>query len=283
MTYSSAIDRQNPTCFLFVLDQSGSMGDPLGGASAGKKKADSVADAINNLLRNLSIRCARAEGIRDYFHIGAIGYGASVGPAFSGSLIGKEIVPISQVAEYPARIEDRTRKVDDGAGGLVDESVKFPVWFEAVANNGTPMCSAFSKAINIVKGFVSTYPNCFPPIVIHFTDGESTDGDPTNVMRELTSISSTDGNVLLFNCHISSASVPSIAFPNSNSTLPDMYAKMLFDNSSELTPKIIEVARNFSFDLLPGSKGFVFNADAVLIIQVLDIGTRHVATDDMNR
>ena len=62
-----------------------------------------------------------------------------------------------------------------------------------------------------------------------------------------------------------------------------MYAKMLFDNSSELTPKMIEVARNFSFDLLPGSKGFVFNADAVLIIQVLDIGTRHVATDDMNR
>ena len=283
MPYSAAIDRQNPTCFMFIIDQSGSMGDPLGGGESSKKKADSVADAINNLLRELAIRCAMAEGVRDYFHIGVIGYGASTGSAFSGPLRGKEIVPISEVAENPARVDQRTKKVEDGAGGLVNESVKFPVWFEPVANNGTPMCKAFSVATSIIRGFVSAHPNCFPPIIIHLTDGESTDGDPTSVMHELTSISSSDGNVLLFNCHISSAPVPPITFPQSPSGLPDMYARMLFDNSSELTPKMLEVAKNFSFDLSPGSKGFVFNADAVLIIQVLDIGTRHVVSADSNR
>lgn len=283
MTYSAAIDRQNPTCFMFIVDQSGSMGDALGGGESGKKKADSVADAINNLLRELTIRCAMAEGIRDYFHIGAIGYGTTVGPAFSGFLQGKDIVPISQVAENPARLEQRTRKVEDGAGGLVSESIKFPVWFEPVANNGTPMCKAFSMAGNIIRDFVSKYPNCFPPIVIHFTDGESTDGDPTNAMHELTAINTSDGSVLLFNCHISSAPVAPIAFPQTNSGLPDIYAKMLFDNASDLTPKMLEVAKNFSFDLSPGSKCFVFNADAVLIIQVLDIGTRHVVSGDANR
>lgn len=283
MTYSAAIDRQNPTCFVFIVDQSGSMGDSLDGSESAKKKADSVADAINNLLRELTVRCAKAEGVRDYFHISAIGYGATVGPAFSGPLSGKEIVPISQVAENPARVDQRTRQVENGVGGLVNENIKFPVWFEPVANNGTPMCKAFKMATSVVQSFVSKYPNSFPPIVIHLTDGESTDGDPTGAMRELTSISTSDGNVLLFNCHISSSTANQIKFPQSSIGLPDMYARMLFDNSSELTPKMIESAKNFSFDLPLGSKCFVFNADSVLIIQVLEIGTRSVVSAEFDR
>jgi hypothetical protein len=42
----------------------------------------------------------------------------------------------------PARVETRTKKVSDGAGGLVDQAVKFPIWFDAVASGGTPMCGA---------------------------------------------------------------------------------------------------------------------------------------------
>ena len=34
---------------------------------AGKKKADGVADAINKLLQNLVIRCAKEEGVRRLF------------------------------------------------------------------------------------------------------------------------------------------------------------------------------------------------------------------------
>lgn len=35
-----------------------------------------------------------------------------------------------------------------------------------------------------------------------------------------------------------------------------------------------EMAKKHGFDLLPGSKGFTFNAGLVLVIQALDIGTR---------
>lgn len=274
MAYTAEISRQNPTCFMFVIDQSGSMADPFGGSESKKKKADGVADAINNLLRELTIRCARDEGVRDWFHVGVIGYGANVGSALSGSLSGRELVPISQIAENPAKVEQRIKKVEDGTGGLVDETVKFPVWFEPVANGGTPMRQAFSIAAKVIQGFVSAHPSCFPPIVIHLTDGESTDGDPTDMMRSLTSISSSDGGVLLFNCHISSSAATPIAFPNSPAGLPDMYSRMLFENSSELTSHMIEAAKNYGFELSPGSKGFVFNADLVLLIQVLDVGTR---------
>jgi hypothetical protein len=105
MSYNAEISRTNPSCFLFLIDQSGSMSDPFGGGESNRRKADEVADAINKLLQNLVIRCAKAEGVRDYYHVGVIGYGAMVGPAFSGALAGKELVPISQVAMQPARVE----------------------------------------------------------------------------------------------------------------------------------------------------------------------------------
>ena len=125
MPYSAEINRSNPSCFLFLIDQSGSMSDSFPGEII-KKKSVGVADAINNLLQNLVIRCAKEEGVRDYFYVGVIGYGASVGPAFSGALSGKEMVPISEIANSPARIDERTKKTDDGAGGCWSRRYDFP-------------------------------------------------------------------------------------------------------------------------------------------------------------
>lgn len=274
MSYSAEISRSNPSCFLFVIDQSGSMVDPFGG-EPGKRKADGVSDALNRLLQNLVIKCAKTEGVRDYYYIGIIGYGGSnVGPAFLGALAGKELVPISEVAANPARIEERTKKVDDGAGGLVEQKVKFPIWLEPVANQGTPMRKAMMMAEEILKKFVAAHPDCFPPIVIHITDGESTDGDPTDVMHEVTNIASSDGNVLLFNVHLSGNASQPIAYPNQGDALPDKYAKMLYDTSSELTPFMTSIAREQGLAPEPGARGFVFNGDLALVIQSLDIGTR---------
>ena len=67
MSYTAEISRSNPSCFLFLIDQSGSMADPFGGPG-GKRKADGVADVVNRLLQNLVIKCAKSEGVRDYYH-----------------------------------------------------------------------------------------------------------------------------------------------------------------------------------------------------------------------
>lgn len=278
MPYQAEISRNNPSCFLFVIDQSGSMGDYFGGSSEVKKrKCDGVADAINRLLQNLVIKCAKSEGVRDYYYVGVIGYGSGAvpGPAFGGALAGKRFAKISEVADNPMRVEERIKKVSDGAGGLVETTVKFPVWFDPVASNGTPMTAAFSVANDIIDEFLSSHPNCFPPVVIHITDGESTDGDPSQEMNRLKSKSSTDGNVLLFNLHLSSANVAPISFPATPDVLPDQYARMLFDTASPLTPYMLSVARNdYGLNLSEGAKGFVLNGDLELIITALDIGTR---------
>src|SRR5271155_4405313 len=98
--YSAEIRRTNPTCFLFLVDQSSSMLEPFGGSEE-KNKAQGVADAINRLLQNLAIKCAKSEGIRDYFHVGVIGYGGRVSPAFGGKLAGRGLTPISEIAQNP--------------------------------------------------------------------------------------------------------------------------------------------------------------------------------------
>ena len=274
MAYTAEISRTNPSCFLFLIDQSGSMDDPFAAGEPRRKKADGVADAINRLLQNLVIKCAKSEGVRDYYYAGVLGYGSSVGPAFAGSLSGKELTSISEIAENPARVEERTKKVDDGAGGILDQTVKFPIWFDAVARGGTPMCAALNRAETILSTWVADHPDCFPPIVINITDGESTDGDPTPAAEAVRRVASSDGETLLFNVHLSSHGAAPIEFPDTEAGLPDKYAELLFRTSSLLPSYMQSTARQEGYTVSDGSRGFVFNADMVSVIRFLDIGTR---------
>lgn len=274
MSYQAEISRANPSCFLFLIDQSGSMSDQFGNVESSKKKADGVSDAINKLLQNLVIKCAKSEGVRDYYHVGVIGYGASVGSGFVGPLTGMNLAPISQIANSPTRIEERSKKVDDGAGGLVDQTVKFPIWFDPIANGGTPMCQALAQASTIIQDWISQHPSCFPPIVINITDGEATDGNPSNAASEIRGLSSSDGNVLLFNVHLSSQRSNPIEFPDSDTELPDEFARLLFNMSSNLPTHIQNAAKQEGYHVSETSRGFVFNADIISVIRFLDIGTR---------
>lgn len=272
MSYSAEISRANPSMFLFLIDRSGSMADPFGGG--GGKKDQKVADAINNLLFNLTIKCAKSEGVRDYYHVGVLGYGEQVGSALGGELAGKDLTPISKIADAPERIEERTKKVDDGAGGILEQKVRFPIWFSPVSKGGTPMCEALKKADSIVEGWLAEHPDCFPPIVINITDGESTDGNPLKAAEQLRERASSDGNVLLFNVHLSSSRASTFEFPGSEAELPDQYAKQLFNMSSLLPEHIRSAAEQEGYAVSENSRGFVFNADIVSVIRFLDIGTR---------
>jgi hypothetical protein len=277
MAYSVEISRANPTGFVFLIDQSTSMEDPIAAGDATKRKADVVADALNRLLFELSVKCAKEEGVRDYFHVAVIGYGRQVGSAYGGALAGRDLVPLSQVADNPLRVEERAKKVPDGAGGLVETSARFPVWVDPVANGGTPMSRALAQAVALVEGWVAERPGSFPPIVINLTDGESTDGDPSEHAAKLRSLATADGPVLLFNLHVSGGNANPVVFPASDTNLPDDFARLLFGMSSQLPPHMHSYATTQGIAVSEGSRGFVFNADITSVVQFLDIGTR--ATD----
>ena len=274
MSYSAEISRQNPACILFLVDQSSSMAKPFG-AQPDKRKSEGVADAINRLLYTLCIRCAQGKDIREWFNVGVIGYGREVKSALGGSLEGRGLVRIGKIANHPLRKESRTKQVSDGAGGLVPQTVEFPIWFDPVADGMTPMGDALAMAGQWLSGYLQEHPNCFPPIVINLTDGAANPGqDPVGEAAKLRQLRSSDGEVLLFNIHISARTDPAIMFPSDDGSLPDDLAKQLFSMSSVLPETFVDVANSEGFSVTTSSRGFAFNADLVAVIQFLDIGTR---------
>ncbi len=283
MSYEAEISRVNPTCFLFLVDQSGSMAERWGG-EAGKTKAEGVADAINRLLQTLVRRCSKGEYILDRYFIGAVGYGGQPGdPAgislgFPVEALSESVVqPVGMIKNNPLRIEERVKREDDGAGGLVERHIRFPVWFDPRAMGKTPMCGALHAAYEVVCQFVSEHPRCFPPIVINVSDGAATDGDAGQVSQTaeaLRGVASMDGNVLLFNVHLSARGDRPILFPSDEGNLPDEYARLLFRISSPLPPSMLRQAQILETSVEEGAVGFAFNADLASVIMFLDIGTR---------
>jgi len=273
MSYQAPIQRTDPTALLFVVDQSSSMGDRMAGSE--RTKAQIVADVLNKTLMQLVTRCTKADGVRDYFDIGVVGYGdGGARNALVGGLSQQVLNPISAIEASPVRIEERRRKIDDGAGGIVEQTVRFPVWFEPQANGGTPMCAAISKTAEELAAWCDNHPNSYPPTVLHITDGESTDGSPEQLADGLRQFQTTDGNILLLNLHVSSLAATPISFPASEAGLPDQYAKLLFRMSSPLPTHLVKVAQEKGRTVSNESRGYVFNADAAEIVDFFDIGTR---------
>ncbi len=272
MAYDAQISRNQPTAFLFVVDQSGSMSDRM---AIGKSKAEFVSDALNRTLMNLIGRCTKSEGVRDYFEVGVIGYGGrGVDNGFSGALGARVLNPVSAIEQSPVRVEDRKKKMDDGAGGVVETSVKFPVWFEARADGGTPMREALAMAAEELAAWCDAHPQSYPPTILHVTDGESGDGDPEDIAANLGQLRTEDGPVVVMNIHVSALGYDPIKFPSFESSLPDTYAKMLFRMSSELPAHIAAFAKDKGYSVGAESRGYMFNADAGEIVDFFDIGTR---------
>ena len=92
--------------------------------------------------------------------------------------------------------------------------------------------------------------------------------------ESIRSLMSADGNVLLFNCHISSSQASPVRLPDSADGLPDEFARLLFGMSSLLPDQMRDAAQQQGYSVAEGTRGFVFNADLTEVVQFLDIGTR---------
>src|SRR5205823_423740 len=148
------------------------------------------------------LKCAKSDGVRDYFQVGVIGYGGEVTSGLTKSL-DDALVPISKLADKPKRIENRLRLIDDGVGGVTEQTIKFPIWFEPVAKGRTLMNAAFEAAELIASSFILSNPESFPPIILNLTDGKPSDASPLKVANRIKKLATTDGSALIFNLLIS--------------------------------------------------------------------------------
>ena len=278
MPYEADISRADPACFLFLIDQSGSMEQALAG-QRGQRKMDQAADAINRVLDALSQRCSQGLEIRDYFHVGVITYNTDsrgtpmVDTAFPSTTRDMPFLLISQVVDA-AQVEERLVREPDGAGGLVEVTRKVPVWFRPKASYGTPMGEALEAGAWALEAWIAQYPDCYPPIVINITDGAATGRDPEYHARQLMSLGTSDGNVLLFNIHLSEVAAMPVQYPDREDGLPDELARRLFHMSSVLPEPSLDMAASLDLAVTEASRGFVFNSDMTALVQFLDIGTR---------
>jgi len=268
-SYSQQISATNgmPGCLLVLLDQSYSMCENIGNSSEGKSTA--AARCINRFLSNLIILCTDDEETRDYLHIGVVGYGGT--PDAAEVLIPGGTAPagLLTVNELEDRQEVETIEKD---GRQIPQTK----WFDPVHEDGTPMSKAFDLAKAALEKWVAAYPDSFPPIVMNVTDGQPNDPKKAEKLaEEIRRISTSDGDVLMLSCHISETPGAEILFPTDEATLPDEAAQLLFRMSSELPPTLRQASKDL-FNPPPeeGARGFVFNADATLLANFLNIGTQ---------
>ena len=285
MPYTAEISRLNPACFLFLVVQCMGMSHDMDG----QRKGDVAADAVNRIVDTLSQRCSSGMDVRDYFHVGILGF-SSEGfvfnrnklvntSALAGTTPERPFLPISQVVEV-AEVEERLVREDYGGGEIVEVTRRMPVWLRYHAGKWDPMCAMLRLVERPLVEWIGQHPNSFPPIVIIICDGWSTDGNPQEESQRIKSLQTNDGNVLLFAVHLSSKSeARPTHFPSQEQGLPSLGegqddSKMMFRMTSALPEPSRRQAASMGFPVDENSRGFVLNAGAVSLAQFLDIGTR---------
>jgi hypothetical protein len=275
MTYKQRWESTRPGCLIFLLDQSGSMSDPFGSVQvgAGRRKCDMVATVLNNFLNELIVANTIVQSdsttiVKPRADVAVIGYeGTSVGSALGGMLSNRDFVTLPELSANPLDIERRMRQEMDETSQIIEKPIPFPVWVRPMAGAGTPMCAALRHVRFLAQQWADDHPDNYPPVIINVTDGMATDGDPMPLGQEICQISTSDGQALLFNVHITDLNVPPVWYPSTEYELPnDRYARSLFAMSSLIPEASRELLQQMlNRDVPPGARGLIFNGDAASV------------------
>ncbi len=285
--YQVRISRERPGCFVFLIDQSGSMGEPWGNDSA-RSKADLVALYVNNALNEIINICQKSEPEpRPYFEVCVIGYGQNESEAdilWTGNLGGKAFITPAELKRSPTGNSGEIEVIRRTFKGETKVKIPVPFWFSAVAQSMTPMGDAFELSRELLTPWVKEHPNSFPPIVINITDGYQTDCDDETIIEKayaLKSIKTLYGNTLLFNAHISSQAEKAALFPESIQALPDDARSHLLYEISSTLPEIFKarVASEIKkADIIEGTDyvAMTYQGSVGDLTRFLDIGTKTI-------
>lgn len=279
--YSASVMRQNPTAFVFLIDQSGSMAEPTHYRGQTCSKAEAVAQIVNQTLLELLLRSQKGDEIRHYYDVALIGYGgaATANLLWTGPWANRPFLSPAELVQATTREEESVveRTIRDR---VIRTTEKRPIWLEPVANYKTPMKSALVLAESLLQTWLQTHAgkDVYPPTVINITDGVATDAtheellDCGDRIRQLHTI---DGHVLLMNIHLSDEAGKSIQFPAHIRDLgDDPQARLLYDLSSEMPASYhSDIAGLFGLDQRSRYVGMCSNTDMDALVKFMNIGT----------
>ena len=275
MAYTAEMSRANPTCFLLLVDQSGSMAERFGGES-GKSKAEGVAEAVNRLLQTLVARCAKGEHILDRYYVGVIGYGGEVRLGFSiDALAGEVLQPISRIGAYPLRIEDRHARCRRRRGRLARTADQVPRLVRAKgAGQDAHVCGAPGG-----QRCARRLPRPIPRV---FSADRHQRQRRRGDRRRLRARGAGDLEIGVRGRQRPAVQHPCLRQGRKAGPVPQQRSR----SAGRLRPAVVQhvqsvclprcSARPASWKprLAEGARGFAFNADLASVIMFLDIGTR---------
>ena len=279
--YTAQITRNTPTAFIFLIDQSVSMRKYTTLYGEEMPMAEAVARIVNHQLNELVLRCIKGSETRDYYDIAIIGYGEKAYSGWKGELEGRDFVKPSELKEHPykkitTKKETRTRK------GVKVVEVEEVQWIEAEATKSwTHVHHAFEKAKGLLDEWMEKHheKDCYPPTIINITDGIFNGATKEYVLQqanELKSMFTNDGNVILFNIHISANKAVCVTCPASKDEVSfSSLATTMYEMSSLLPMRYSDRIADLRGDGTPNNRytAMSINADMSTLIQLMDIGT----------
>lgn len=279
--YTAQITRNTPTAFIFMIDQSVSMKRKTVLYGEELTMAEAVAHIVNSQINDLVLRCIKGSETRHYYDIAVVGYGENTYSGWKGALEGRDFVSPEELKNNPfkkivTREEVRTRK------GTSIKDVEKVQWIEAKYDGSwTHIHKAFDKVKDLLEQWMEKHKgkDCYPPTIINITDGEFNGASKDTVLQqanELKSMFTNDGNILLFNIHISTAKTDCILLPvNKDEVKHNAYSTTLFELSSLLPQRYNEEISKVrqDGDLSTRHTAMAVNADMSTLIKLMDIGT----------
>ena len=266
----------NPGYIIFLIDQSGSMGEAYTG---GHNKAEFNSLVINRTINDLIFTNSAGDKIKDRVFISLIGYGGKGG----NSVDDIRSDYLSAFADSPLRIEKIKKKVSDGAGGLVEIEEEMAMYVEPTCprNGLTPMAEALDFAKQLIEGWISKKPDNPAPVIINVSDGMPYTGSNSaddiekaiSTANSIMSISTDDGNPLIFNVHLGQPPFNETKFSSNESEVADNEGKLLFKISSKVPETYRDAARKHEFVTTEDSRGFVSNAGPETLIKFINFGS----------
>lgn len=278
--YTAQITRNTPTAFIFLVDQSVSMKRITTLNGEQMPLAEAVARIVNNQINELVYRCIKTTEVRHYYDIAIIGYGHEVYSGWNGVLAGRDFVSPEELKNNPfkkitVKEEKRTRK-----GTMIKEIDKVQ-WLEARCDGKwTHVHKALDKAKTLLDQWMKEHydKDCYPPTIINITDGQFTQVTREQVVQranELKAMFTNDGNVLLWNIHITPNNLEQVLLPIGKDELKgDKYSELLYDMSSLLPTRYNQAISDIRGDSVDSRHvAMATNTDMSTLIQLMDIGT----------
>ena len=259
-----------PGLLVILLDQSGSMLSKYEGTTRTKF----ATLAVNKVIDNIISKNFDGEAPKNRCFISVIGYNHDVKELCSGWL--------KDLDAHPLRYETLKKKTPDGAGGIVEMEVKQPVWVEPIDTDGlTNMLGAFQLAKDLVERWMTEHADGPAPVIINISDGVPyyDRKSPRECMQETVAIANEikglfneDGHVLIFNAQIDDTN-GKVIFPVNRTEITQEEAQFLYDISSEVPASYQDAAEKNELPMKQGSRGCIFGADGVQLIQLIDFGS----------